>query len=388
MAKFMMRFFQTALLSVLAFHISVPVFAQGVETRAKYAIMMDYETGAILFEKDADQLMAPASMSKLMTIAVLFSKIKEGSIRLDDEFSVSEKAWRMGGSKMFVMVDTKIRVEDLIRGIVIQSGNDACIVIAEGISGSEAAFADEMTRFAREIGMENSTFANSNGMPDPGHRMTARELGILAAHIIREYPDLYRFYSETEFTWADINQPNRNPLLYAEMGADGLKTGYTEESGYGLVGSAVQDGRRLILVVNGLGSESERSTESQRLLRVGFRDFKFYDLYAASDVVGTAEVWQGDQPLINLTTKEPVALFMRPKDRRAMKVSINYEGPVKAPIQEGDQVAELRVTLPGDTVALVQPLYAAETVGPMGIFGKMGMALKSFVMGQISEESN
>ena len=384
----MIKWFQGALLTVVALHLSLPVAAQNIETRAEFAIMMDYETGAVLFQKDADQLMAPASMSKLMTIAVLFDKIKNGSLSLDDELPVSERAWRMGGSKMFVMVDTTIRVEDLIRGIVVQSGNDACIVVAEGISGSEEAFADEMTRLARDIGMETSVFANSTGMPNPGHRMTARELAILAAHIIREYPDLYRYYAETEFTWADINQPNRNPLLYADMGADGLKTGHTEESGYGLVGSAVQDGRRLILVVNGLASESERSTESQRLLRVGFRDFKFYDLFAASDVVGTAEVWQGDQPVVDLTVKDPVALFMRPKDRRSMKVSINYEGPVKAPIQQGDQVAELRITLPGDTVALAQPLYAAETVGPMGIFGKMGMALKEFVMGQVSETGN
>jgi D-alanyl-D-alanine carboxypeptidase (penicillin-binding protein 5/6) len=335
---------------------------------------MDVETGSVLFEKNADEPMPPASMSKLMTLAVLFSHLKDGRLTLNDTFHVSEEAWRMGGSKMFVRVDTDIRIEDLIRGIIVQSGNDACVVVAEGISGTEEAFAREMTKYAREIGLTESHFANAHGFPDPGQVMTARELALLALHLIKTYPQYYHYFSETDFTWSDIHQPNRNPLLYADIGADGLKTGHTEESGYGLVGSAVEDGRRLILVVNGLKSEKQRSTEAQRLLRVGFRDFKSYPLFAAGDVVGTAQVWQGVRSDVALEVREPVTIVLRPQDRKKMVVSINYVGPLPAPVTAGTQVAELKVTAP-NSPPLVRPLYAAETVEPMGLFGRMGAAV-------------
>ena len=373
-----------SILTLAIFCLCLPAQAQQVETRAKYAIMMDHETGAVLMEKNADELMAPASMSKLMTLAVLFQRIKDGTLTLDDTFPVSEKAWKKGGSKMWVMVKTEVRIEDLIRGIIVQSGNDACIVVAEGISGTEDAFADEMTRFAREIGMEQSTFANSTGWPDPNQRMTARELAVLTRHIITEYPELYKYFAEKEFTWSDINQPNRNPLLYANVGADGLKTGHTEESGYGLTASAVGEDRRIILVVNGLGSESERSTEAQRLMRVGFRDFRLFELFQEGDTVGTAQVWQGEKERVKLRVDNQIKLFMRPQDRKRMKVTINYPQAVRTPIKRGDEIAEMRVVLPTGTT-LVEPLHAAENVGPMGIFGKMGIGLSHFLFSSASE---
>ncbi len=355
-----------------------PSIAAPIETRAEFAVLMDAETGAILFEKDADKLMPPASMSKLMTTAVLFDQLRQGNLTLDDTFHVSKKAWRMGGSKMYVLVNTEIRIEDLIQGIVVQSGNDACVVVAEGISGTEEAFAEEMTRFAREIGMEKSIFANATGWPDPGQLMTARELAILARKIIADYPDYYPYFAEKEFTWSDITQPNRNPLLYADIGADGLKTGHTEESGYGLVSSAIQDGRRLILVVNGLGSEQERSTESQRLLRIGFREFKPYDLYTGGQIVGAADVWQGKRDKVDLEIRDPLYVVLRNSDRKGMNVSINYVGPVVAPIEKGQKIAELSVTTP-DGPNIVRPLYAAEDIGKLGLFGRLGDAIVHLV---------
>ena len=369
---------------VLALWPALPAFGAPLETRAQYAILMDYETGNVLFEKNADELMPPASMSKLMTIAVLFSHLKDGGLSLDDTFHVSERAWRMGGSKMWVLVDTEIRIEDLIMGIIVHSGNDACVVVAEGISGSEAAFAREMTRYGREvIGFEKSTFANSHGMPVEDHLMTARELALLAKHIISEFPDYYKYFSAKEFTWSDITQPNRNPLIYAKIGADGLKTGMTEGSGYGLTASAVQDGRRLILVINGLESENRRSTEAQRLLRVGFRDFKLYPLYAGGEVVGTADIWQGSRGEVGLEIRNSVNMILRREDRRKMRVTINYVGPISAPVTKGDQIAELKVTVP-DLPDVVQPLYATETVEPMGLFGKLGAAVIHLVSEQFS----
>ena len=374
-----MRRLSSAFIGTLAlFAICETGFAAPIETRAEYAVLMDAETGAVLFEKDADVLMPPASMSKLMTTAVLFDQLKQGNLSLDDTFHVSKKAWRMGGSKMYVLVDTEIRIEDLLQGIVVQSGNDACIVVAEGISGSEEAFAEEMIRYAREIGMEKSVFANATGWPDPGQLMTARELAILARNIITEYPEYYSYFAEKDFTWSDITQPNRNPLLYANIGADGLKTGHTEDSGYGLVSSAIQDGRRLILMVNGLKSEQERSTESQRLLRIGFREFKSYNLYDSGQIVGAADVWQGNRSQINLEIEDPLHVILRTSDRKGMKVSINYVGPVVAPIKKGQQIAELRITTP-DGPQIVRPLIASEDVGKLGILGRLGGAIVHLV---------
>ena len=243
--------------------------AQALETRAREAFLIDVTTGTVLLEKDADVSMPPASMSKIMTAYLVFGALKEGRISLDDKLPVSEKAWRKGGSKMFVEVGSEVSVEDLLRGVIVQSGNDACIVLAEALAGSEEAFAEQMTRKAREIGMEGSTFTNSTGWPDPNHRMTARDLAILAERMVQDFPDFYHYYSEREFTYNGIRQGNRNPLLYKNLGADGLKTGHTEEAGYGLTASAERDGRRLVLVINGLESIKARSEEAERLIASG-----------------------------------------------------------------------------------------------------------------------
>ena len=267
---------------------------QAIETSAKQAILIDNATGAVLFEKDADMLMEPSSMSKIMTIYMIFERLADGSLKLDDTLPVSEKAWRKGGSKMFVKVGDRVSVEDLLRGIIIQSGNDATIVIAEGLAGDEKSFAAEMTDRARELGLESSMFTNASGWPDEDHRVTARDMALLAKLTIENFPQYYGYYAELEFIYNGIRQGNRNPLLYKNMGADGLKTGHTVNAGYGLTASAIRDGRRLILVINGLGSASGRSREAERLIEFGFREFSNYALFEAGEAIGEADVWLGD----------------------------------------------------------------------------------------------
>jgi D-alanyl-D-alanine carboxypeptidase (penicillin-binding protein 5/6) len=323
-----------------------PAHAAPFDTTANFAVLMDAQSGDILFEKRSDELMAPASMAKLMTLAVAFERLKEGGLKLDDTFKVSEKAWRMQGSRMFVLVDNEVRIEDLLRGIIVQSGNDACIVIAEGIAGSEERFAQMMTDYARRIGMEKSIFTNSTGWPDEKQRMTARELAVLARHLVTEYPDNYRYFGEKEFVWNNIRQPNRNPLLFEDIGADGLKTGHTEESGYGLVASAVRDKRRLVLVINGLNSEKARAEESRRLIDWGFREFTRYNLFAKGETVDTAPVWGGTYARVPLVAAANVSVLMRRSERKNMKVSVHYNAPLPAPVTAGTKVGILRVGTP------------------------------------------
>jgi D-alanyl-D-alanine carboxypeptidase (penicillin-binding protein 5/6) len=365
---------------------TIPVTARAaepaatIETAAREAILIDATTGAVLMEKDADVAMPPASMSKIMTAYMVFTRLKEGRLKLDDTLPVSEKAWKMGGSKMFVQVGTEIRVEDLLQGVIVQSGNDACIVLAEGLAGSEEAFAQAMTEKAHEIGLTNSSFANATGWPDPGQRMTARDLATLALRTIENFPEFYHFYSEKEFEWSDIRQGNRNPLLYKTVGADGLKTGHTEEAGYGLTASAVQDDRRLILVVTGLESVRARSEESERLLRWGFREYDNYALYAANETVDDAPVWLGEASTVPLVAKDDMVLTLPRKARKGMKVSVNYVSPIPAPIDEGEEVAELVVTpSEGDPVSF--PLYAGATVGQKGPFGRIVAAVEFLIFG-------
>jgi D-alanyl-D-alanine carboxypeptidase (penicillin-binding protein 5/6) len=354
--------------------------AQTFDTPATHAILVDDATGTVLFEKNADDLMPPASMSKLMTLLLVFERLREGAISMEDTMRVSERAWRMGGSRMFVEHDSRVSVSDLLRGVIVQSGNDACVVLAEGLSGSEEAFAEEMTRRAREIGLTHSTFRNATGWPDPDHRMTAHDLVVLARYIIDEFPEYYAIFSETEFTYNGIKQGNRNPLLYKEIGADGLKTGHTEESGYGLVASAMRNGRRLILVVNGLDSVNQRSQETERLLDMGFREFNNYALFAANDVVEQALVWLGDESSIPLVLEQDVLLTMSRKSRRDMKVTVSYESPVAAPIEKGQRVAQLRIEAP-EMEPVVRDLVAAETVGRLGFVGRMGAAVNHIIWG-------
>lgn len=360
-----------------------------ITTPAEYAVIMDYKTGAVLFEKNADVPTAPASMSKLMTVAIVFERLKEGSLKLSDKFHVSEKAWREGAdgkeSKMWVRVDTDISVENLLRGIIVQSGNDACIVVAENISGSEEAFAELMTRKAREWGLNNSTFANSNGLPDPNEKMSMRDLAILARKIIRDYPEYYALFAEREFTWEKIRQENRNPLLDTFDGADGLKTGHTEESGFGLVGSAVRNGERRIIVVNGLSSEKERATESARLMRIAFDDFTQKILYMPGDIAGEALVFKGREKSVPLITHEAVDLIVHRSSSDSINAKVVYEGPVPAPIAENQQIGYLRVELAGGD-AREYPLFAGKAVKELGVFGKIGLAARTLLAKPDSKE--
>lgn len=360
-----------------------PAGAQNVETPATHAVMIDLATGATLFEKNADALMPPASMSKLMTLLMVFERLEDGSLALDDTMRVSEAAWRMGGSRMFVEPNSRVTVSDLLRGVIVQSGNDASVVFAEGLAGTEEAFAEEMNRRAAEIGLTNSTFRNATGWPDPEHRTTARDLATIAARMIREHPMYYAIFKEKEFTYNDIKQSNRNPLLYKDIGADGLKTGHTEESGYGLVASAERKGRRLILVVNGLESVNQRSRESERLIDMGFRDFNNYSLFSANDVVEDAQVWLGAEATVPLILEDDVLLTMSRKARRDMTVTVAYESPIAAPIAKGARVAELRIEAP-DMEPIVHDLVAGEAVDRLGFVGRLGAAISHIVWGSQS----
>jgi len=354
-----------------------PAAAQ-ISTEAEFAIIMDYRTGATLFEKNARTPTAPASMSKLMTVAIVFERLKEGSLSLDDKFAVSEKAWRMGGSKMWVKVDTEIPVIDLLRGVIVQSGNDACIVIAENIAGSEDAFAELMTEKAREWGLNDSTFANATGWPDPGHKMSMRDLAILTRKLISEFGDYYAYFAEREFTWENIHQENRNPLLDAYDGADGLKTGHTEESGYGLVGSAVRNGERRIVVVNGLPSERARLNESTRLMRVAFNDFTDKTFFSAGDVVGEAAVFKGRAKTAPLIVAEDVSIIVHRSMLDEATARVIYRGPVVAPVRPRQQIGTLRVEVKGGPFK-EYPLFAGLGVKEAGVFGKIALAAKTLL---------
>lgn len=356
-----------------------PTRAQEVTTEADFAILMDARTGNVLYEKNGTEQMAPASMTKLMTSLLVFDRLKNGELSLDDKFFVSVNAWKKGGSKMWVQEGTQIRVEDLLRGIIVQSGNDACIVVAEALAGTESRFAEMMTERGEEIGLENTVFKNSTGWPDPEHMTTAKDLALIARYIIQNHSDFYDYYKEVEFTWEGIRQPNRNPLLYVDSTADGLKTGHTEASGYGLVGSAVRKGRRLIVVVNGLDSEKQRKMESKRLLDIGFREFKDYDLYAAGDKIDKAKVWNGRRPSVGLEVREPISVVMHRRARKNIRAVVNYDGPLSAPIDSSQQVATLTISAPG-LGPLEYPVYPTDDVKRTGVLGQMGTALKHLLL--------
>lgn len=381
-------FVPLALISGLA----VPAAAQSVDTIATNAVLIDYATGAALIEKNADEKMHPSSMSKLMTIELLFKAIKEGHVKLDDKFIVSEHAWKTGGggtdgSTMFAAINSSIPVEDLIRGITVQSGNDACIVIAEGLAGTETEFVHNMNDRAKELGMTNSHFMNATGLPDPDHLMSARDLSILARHIVMAYPEFYHYFSEREFTWNKITQQNRNPLLYFDMGADGLKTGHTEQAGYGLTGSAVRNGQRLILVINGLPTQKDRAEESRRLMEIGFRDFKLFDLMAANATVDQASVWNGAASKVPLVVKDPVQVMMRRAARGGLKVVVRYKGPIEAPFPKGKEVGTLSVTAPG-AVPVNVPIYTGVAVDRVGPVGQIGNAIYYLLQGRATAPEN
>ena len=351
-----------------------------LETAAKQAVLYDYETKSIIFEKNIDDLMSPSSMSKIMTIYYLFKKIKEGEITIDDEFEVSKKAWKKGGSKMFVEINSKVRVEDLIRGIIVQSGNDACIVVAEGISGSEAAFAEELNLLADEIGLKDSNFTNSTGWPDPEHLMTINDLLTLTIRTIEDFPDLYNYYAEKEFTYNDIKQLNRNPLLYKDIPADGLKTGHTSLGGYGLVATTKFNDRRLILVLNGLSSNSERSKESQRLMRIGFNMFKNVTLAEKEERITSIPVWSGKKR-IDVYANENISFTIQKRFEKNLNYKIRYQSPLIAPIKKNSVVAELLVKNNNEIIKVFK-LYANESIKKINFFSKIILNLKFLLLGE------
>jgi D-alanyl-D-alanine carboxypeptidase (penicillin-binding protein 5/6) len=352
-----------------------------LETAAKQAVLYDYETKSIIFEKNIDDLMSPSSMSKIMTIYYLFKKIKEGEITIDDEFEVSKKAWKKGGSKMFVEINSKVRVEDLIRGIIVQSGNDACIVVAEGISGSEAAFAEELNLLADEIGLKDSNFTNSTGWPDPEHLMTINDLLTLTIRTIEDFPDLYNYYAEKEFTYNDIKQLNRTPLLYKDIPADGLKTGHTSLGGYGLVATTKFNDRRLILVLNGLSSNSERSKESQRLMRIGFNMFKNVTLAEKEERITSIPVWSGKKKRIDVYANENISFTIQKRFEKNLNYKIRYQSPLIAPIKKNSVVAELLVKNNNEIIKVFK-LYANESIKKINFFSKIILNLKFLLLGE------
>jgi D-alanyl-D-alanine carboxypeptidase (penicillin-binding protein 5/6) len=338
----------------------------GFQTSAPFAILIDAETGSVLFEKGADALTAPSSLAKLMTAEVVFNEITQGRLSRDEEMMISENAWRRGGapsrtSSMFAPIHSRVRVEDLLRGLIIQSANDAAIALAEGISANERAFAVLMNNRARELGLVKSNFANATGLPDPTQKVTVRELAKLAQHIMRTYPDFYPIYGEKEFTWNKIRQQNRNPLLALNIGADGMKTGYTAEGGFGLVGSALQNGLRLIVVVNGLKTAKDRADEAKKLLDWGFSGFEQRPLFAAGEILGQARVFAGTQTSVDLVGPRAISMLIPRNSNDRISAKIVYTGPVPAPIQEGQKIGTLRVYR-GANVALEVPLQAAESV--------------------------
>jgi D-alanyl-D-alanine carboxypeptidase (penicillin-binding protein 5/6) len=340
--------------------------AQLFETKAAQAYMIDAETGSVLFSKDADTLIQPASLAKLMTMEMAFDAVKSGRLKLDDTFVVSEHAWRTGGAPsgtatMFAKLKSAIRLEDLIQGVTVQAANDGCIVIAEGMAGSEENFARQMTDKARRLGLEKSTFVNATGLPADGQQTTVRELVALARHLWKDYPDLYRYYGQKEFTWNKIRQLNRNPLLAAGIGGDGLVTGASEENGFGIVGSAEQGGKRVIAAMSGLKDDKERAEEARKLLEWGLRSFEETQVFAKGEIIGEAEVFGGEKSGVTLKADGPIELFLPITNRDKITARIVYQGPLPAPVEEGQKVGELKVWI-GDTLSQETPLYAAESV--------------------------
>lgn len=384
---------------VLAFFmaslLAVPAQA-ALSTTAEHAILIDGDTGQVLWEKDANKPMPPASMSKLMTIELLFQRLKDGRVHLSDKFPVSETAWRTGGSKMFVSVGSQIPVEDLIRGIIIQSGNDACVVVAEALGGTVEGFVDMMNKRAKQLGLTESHFVNPDGLPDPpGQLMSARDLSTLARHLIDDYPRYYHYFGERSFVWNGINQPNRDTVLEKLDGADGLKTGYTDAAGYGIVASAKRKDTRLVLVLGGLRypdldkdspqkrdwiAEQRRGDEAARILGLAFREYRKYHLVGAHDVVGRVPVWQGTADEVPLITGKPLSVTLPVESHARMKMSMSFHGPVKAPIVKGQQIGTLTVTAP-DFPAMKVPVYAANSVDRAGIFGRIFLGIRHMITG-------
>ena len=373
----------TILVSGMVFGMASVV--QAIETKAKNLILMDYDTGQYLYAKDAEKMIPPASMSKLMTIYMIFEKLKDGSLSLDDTFTVSENAWRKGGaasgsSTMFLNIGEKVRVGDLIQGIIIQSGNDACIVAAENISGSEEDFARAMTDKAQKLGLHNSSFANATGWPHPDQKMSVEDLAKLARIIIKDFPEYYYLFSERNYTHNNIRQGNRNPLLYSMPEADGLKTGHTEEAGFCLAGSAKRGDRRLISIMSGLASNKERSEEAEKIMNWGFREFDNYKILKQGQKVAELPVWFGTERNVDLLVNEDVLRTIKKNKASKVKMTAVYDKPVKAPVKQGDKLGFVRVEVPGAETVEV-PLIANKDIQKIGWFGKIGENIKYILFG-------
>jgi len=359
--------------------LSKNVFA--IETIAKQAILYDMDTKSVLFKKNSDQLVSPSSMSKIMTIYYVFKKISEGELSLQDEFIVSKKAWKKGGSKMFVKVNEKVKVEDLIRGIIVQSGNDACIVLAEGLSGSEKLFSEELTELGKEIGLKNSFFTNSTGWPDPQHLMTVDDLLTLSIRTIKDFPDLYHYYSEKEFTFSGIKQLNRNPLLFTDLNSDGLKTGHTSLGGYGLVATVKKNDRRLILVLNGLNSSKDRAKEAQRLLKIGFNQFEILKIAEANEKLKTLNVWGGDKKKINIFSKDEIKITIPKKIKKQLSFAIKYQSPLIPPITSEEPIGEFLIKKNKEILKKFK-LFTDQNVKKMNFFQKIGHNFRYLLFGE------
>lgn len=357
------------------------------DTSAPYAILVDHESGTVLYQKEADTRIEPASMAKLMTVAVVLDMVKRGALELTDEFFISEHAWRTGGapsggSTMFAELGSQVSVDDLLHSVIIQSGNDAAIALAEGIAGSESAFAAIMNQFARDIGLENSHFTNASGLPDPDMYVTARDLANLARYIIREFPDYYPVFSIAEFTWNDITQSNRNGLLDLGIGVDGLKTGHTNAAGYGIVVSTTEGGRRLIGVLHGMESVNERNEEARKLITWGARSFERIPAFAENAIVGYASVYGGETAQVGLVGEGSIDIYLPRGNRQCLSANIAYTAPILPPVEAGDRLAQLNI-LCDDQIIQTAPLYAAESVGEGDIVRRATDALWELAFGWI-----
>jgi D-alanyl-D-alanine carboxypeptidase (penicillin-binding protein 5/6) len=354
--------------------------AIGIDTQAIHALIVEVETGTVLLDKNGEEHMPPASMAKMMTIYTVFSMLKDGKVKMSDELPVSEAAWRTGGSKMFVPLGARVSIDDLLHGAIIQSGNDACVVLAEGLAGSVPAFVDLMNQKAKEIGLKDSHFANVDGLPDPQEWVTAQDLATLAIRTIKDFPEYYKMYSQIDYTFNGIKQGNRNPLLYKDMGADGLKTGHTDEAGYSLTASLVRSGRRIVMVLEGLPTMKARAEESERLGDWAFREFNDYRLFAAGETVDDAAVWLGGTARVPLTVKRDLIVTLSRKGRKTMQVAVQYDSPLPAPVQKGETVGKIVVSAPDAPPAEI-PLVAGADVGRMDTVGRIATLAGYLVWG-------
>ena len=352
-----------------------------INSPAKQVIIFDHEADEVLYEKNADQIMKPASMAKVMTAYIIFDKLKDQSLQMSDTFLVSNRAWRMGGSRSFLELNTNVSIKDLLLGLIVQSGNDAAVVLAEGVSGGEEAFAREMNRYAKILGMNNTYFTNATGWPHPDLKTTSRDLIILTRNIINNFPKLYELFNEKIFTYNNIKQSNRNPLLYSMNGADGLKTGHTNESGYGLIGSVKKNNRRVSIVINGLNSKKKRTFESKRLFNIVFRETALLSLFNDKKSLARGNIWLGKQPQVDLVAEKAFKKIISPLELNKTKIKIQWKDPISAPIAKGDKVGDIFIDIPGKEL-IKQNIVSSQNIDTMSTFMKAKSILMYLLYGE------